>query len=81
MCVTVEIDFTEEMIVHMKTITKSNLASVINDECSMAILDECEPEVFDELALAVGTAILNSVVVDLIKLGIEMEEEDRNETE
>lgn len=80
MCEDVELDINDEMLEMLKAVSAQEIVSVVNDECSMSIITECEPETYEELAMALGKTLLNSIIVDTIKVGIELTKEKTDET-
>jgi len=71
-CANVEMDFSPEIIKHLRVCASEIMADLNFDKCSMEILDECPDDAdFDTLATALGVTMLNGIVVDLIAKGIE----------
>ena len=65
MCVDVSLDENAEFLDNLKTLSMHELGHI--DECSMSLLTECDPVDHETLALAVGKALVNSVLVKLLQ--------------
>lgn len=71
-CSTIDLDFDKDTIETMWALVVAKLTDQGYDACSLDILAAaCDAEDFDDLAMAIGTTVLNRVVVEAVERQME----------
>jgi len=70
MCENIEIDLTDDTLKSLTILLDAKIKPLL-DECSYAIFKESKITTPDELYIAVGSAMMNGVLVETIKEALE----------